>query len=76
MRCTRPGKGSSAARLTFSVINDWSTGEFHLPEGVMLLADSGVVCINEFDKMRKTDRVAIHEATEQHIISSTKAGIT
>jgi len=70
------GGQSTKAGLTAGAVKDeFSEGQYVLEAGALVLADEGLACIDEFDKMSKEDRGSMHDAMEQQEISVAKVGI-
>jgi len=71
------GQSATKAGLTATAVRDeFGEGRWTLEAGALVLADRGMACIDELDKMNSEDRSAMHEAMEQQRISVAKAGIT
>lgn len=69
------GADTSKAGLTTSAVKDELTGSWTLEAGALILADTGVLCIDEFDKLAKNTQKALNQAMEQLSVSSAKANL-
>lgn len=69
------GKGTSGAGLTASVVKDEFLSGWSLEAGALVLANRGILMVDELDKMDKEDRSSMHEGLEQQTISISKANI-
>ena len=70
------GSGFIIHNTAAAVKDDFGDGRWTLEAGALVLADKGLACIDELDKMTDNDRSSLHEAMESQRISVAKAGIT
>ena len=69
------GKSATGAGLTASVVKDEFLRGWALEAGAMVLANKGIVCVDEIEKMSEHDRSTMHEAMEQQTVTISKANI-
>lgn len=72
---TISGTGATRAGLTTSAVRDELTGTWALEAGAVVLADTGLLCVDEYDKLTETTQKALNEPMEQMVVSSAKAGL-
>ncbi len=69
------GKATTGAGITATVVKDEFLKGWALEAGAMVLANNGIVCIDEIEKMDPQDRSAMHEALEQQTVTISKANV-
>ena len=69
------GTNTSQAGLTISTVKDELTGTWTMEAGAVVLADTGVLCIDEYDKLKQSAQKSLNEPMEQSSVSSAKAGM-
>ena len=74
-RTVHTSDAATAAGLTMAAMRNGETGEFGIEIRLLLLADKGVCCVHEFNKMDQLDQTSIHGATGQQTMIIAKAGI-
>lgn len=72
---TISGTGATKAGLTTSAVRDELTGTWALEAGAVVLADTGLLCVDEYDKLTETTQKSLNEPMEQMVVSSAKAGL-
>jgi replicative DNA helicase Mcm len=70
------GKGASAAGMTASVVkDDFGGDQFTLEAGALVLADGGIACVDELDKIPDDVVSSMHEALSKQRVNVSKGGI-
>ena len=69
------GAGATKVGLLSSLNKDELSGTWVTEAGAIVLADSGLLIIDEFDKLHPDAQTGLNEPMEQLMVSSAKAGV-